>query len=385
MLTVFLNNKLISCDTILPLAMEVHQRTKKPVKFVTLNEPTYQAITENVVLWNAIHEIGSLSLLGSSKKSLTQKIKNRIHALSVLTPQMLKASIGSTKFIHFRALNRKPLRPLAAVAGSSAFFCESSSYGETQEMRQVVELQGNVSPDTHAPTTGSIVAFQPGWRWLSDPRTKHLPKYVFGATRQRKVWLDYIRRVSDAHHHALLDNLHNARHDETIVYMLGYLGPLPYLRSENTTVSLMTETLTSLAKVADGRAIVIKPHVITDRTLLDQAVHDVRQQYPSIVVSSLHPMVLAARAQFFISNYYSTTLSDAWSVGVPTIEYTHYSDAALSVTNGHSMRREHISHFIQRDPVALDECMRNLLNRPRAPMPTGTVDDPSGLLERLST
>ena len=64
MSAIFLNNKRISCDTILPVMMEAYRRTGRRVLFLTTDAETYDGIRQNVVLWDAIRRIGRITLIG---------------------------------------------------------------------------------------------------------------------------------------------------------------------------------------------------------------------------------------------------------------------------------------------------------------------------------
>ena len=54
-------------------------------------------------------------------------------------------------------------------------------------------------------------------------------------------------------------------------------------------------------------------------------------------------------SKVFICNYYSTTISTANLLSVPTIEYTDYHREALKLTNQGSLYPEYVDFFIKRD------------------------------------
>jgi hypothetical protein len=383
-LAIFLNNKLISCDTILPVAMEVHARTKRRVHFFTTDHRTFDAIRDNVVLWDGIHRIGRLVLLGSRSKNPVMRFLNKLRGLSILAPLAIAAKLGRARLLHFRALNQWPLNLLARFAPEAVFFCESDSYGENELMQRIAEVSAPRQRDTALPVGGALVAFQPKWVWLENPADRTMPRYVLGPTRTRKIWIDYIRDVSDAFHGGLFASAGEPDHAETLVFMLGYLGKLDYMRDAQTTQRLLGETLQILANESGGRPILLKPHVITDMSIVMPIVEALRRQGARIFIANLHPSVLATRARAFIANYYSTTLADAFSLGVPTIEYTDYSVKALEVTAGGSMRPDYVSHYISNDPPLLRSALQSVLASRREPLPQGIAGDPSGLIDTLS-
>ena len=101
-------------------------------------------------------------------------------------------------------------------------------------------------------------------------------------------------------------------------------------------------------------------------------------------MTHLHPSVLATRARLVVANYYSTTLADVFNLNVPTVEYTDYSDRALAVTGGGSMRPEFVTHFINDDRARFRAALTEIMACPRRPLPVGLEGDPSGLLARLT-
>ena len=62
---VFLNNKLISCDTILPITLEIKKENPKvKINYITFDMKTYNIIKDNVNIFNLINSHSKLSVLG---------------------------------------------------------------------------------------------------------------------------------------------------------------------------------------------------------------------------------------------------------------------------------------------------------------------------------
>lgn len=383
MLAVFLNNKLISCDTILPLAMEVRARSSMAARFYTTDARTYDAIKQNVVLWDAINTIGRLVLLGPRDRRPIPRFLNKLRAGAILLQLAAVALLGRVYFLHFRALNSNPLAFLARMNPRRVFFCESDSYGESVLMKRIAEVIAPRERDSEPPVRGALLAFQPRWVWLHDPEARRLPRYVFGPTRTRRIWLDFVRENGDAYVRRALEAEGHPGDARTIVFMTGYLGPLDYLHAPDSTLRLLRQTLEILAEIAPQHVIVLKPHVITAKDVLDQVVRELRAAGAKIAIANLHPSVLALRATCFIANYYSTTLADAYTMNTPTIEYTDYSARALEVTGGGSMNPDFVSHFINNDPARLRAILKKVLATPRRPAPPGLDGDSSGVLDVL--
>lgn len=379
MLVIFLNNKLITCDTILPLMMELHRRTGRRCLFLTRDAETFDAIRENFVLWEAIRAIGRLVDIGRSQEGFVGFLRHRLRVGSLLLGVALRAVFGRVDIFHFRALNQGPLRLLYRVNRRRTYFCESDSFGEPPLMAAVGSAGLARRKVSVQPAAGRVVAFSPHFRWLASPELAGIPKHIFGPTRLRKTWLDYVRDRGERDWRAEFARAGVAAPDSAFVFFLGFFGyPGCIKKVDGLAIELFHETLDAILDVAPDVPVVLKPHVFTDMSVVEAAL----RARPRLVavVSLLHPSILASRAKAAITNLYSTTQADAHALGVPTIEYTEYSDEALRLSGGGSMRPDMIDHFIQRDPTRLHGVLAELARRSRPSLPEGAADDPSGLL-----
>ena len=87
----------------------------------------------------------------------------------------------------------------------------------------------------------------------------------------------------------------------------------------------MLETLLSLKS---NLPIFIKPHVVSEENIFMSIVESMHNK--NIIISHLHPGILAMASKVVIANYFSYTLSTANLLCVPTIEYTDYHKKALN-------------------------------------------------------
>jgi hypothetical protein len=382
MYVVFLANKLISCDSIIPVMMEAHQRSDRRVEFYCFTPATFAGIRANVVLWDAIQSIGSLKQIGREERGFWHAITHRARSFWLIGRLALQALVRRIDFIHFRVLDNWPLRLLYYVNRNRTWAFEADSFGESEGMRRLADIRGIRKRLRGPPVGNAIVAFEANWEFLHHPETRGRPQYVFGPSRKRKVWLDFIRSRADAYFSEDFARSGHADNPEICVFMLSWFGPLDFMQQPDDTRTLFEEAIDVLAQECSDVPIFLKPHVITDMDVVRKAIG--RHPEARFVISYLHPSVLASRAQFFVATYYSTTFGDAHILNVPTIEYTAYSDTALAATEGKSMFPEHTSYFINRDRAAFRTAIRACLDRPREPFPDGVTGDPSGLLDKLT-
>ena len=357
-LLVFINRKLISIDTIIPLLCEIKNDSKNiNIKIICPDYATLKAIDDNIFIRDQISNIGSLRLLTlrntSGKRSLVRIIKVILTLLELLKNSLL----GNVSIIHFGLLFKRPFKFITLINKGNVFLAENDSYGFTQLMQDVTFLKKNHKMNDDEIDNNNLIAFSKIW-YIAKSRDKKRNKlYYYGTPRRRKYWIDIIKSSNHLEQELIKNNYD--KKSPLISIMLGYFGELIYLSSKESVSNSLDETLKVLSKHLTNEIVVLKPHVITDINILK----NILQKYSNInfMISYLHPMVLANQSKFAIANYYSSTLSDFNSFGVKTIEYTDYCPETLSLTDGGSMRPDKVDYFINRDPIMLSDTIKYLL------------------------
>jgi hypothetical protein len=355
MIIVFLKDKLISCDTILPVILEIQQYKKHPVLFIVPKKSTYDVIKNNVVLFDAISTLGTLSFIGSGGK-----LTNKVAVLMKLLLISLQCKIQKGVIIHFGSLNRGLIKKIFLINAKRTIFSEADNFGSTALMLQVRIIGGGkkVQLKKNEDFLGKYLLKLSKHLNLEEYNVENKQVFHFGGTRSRPVWVNYINHNADRY----LSNLFsqwNISITPSIVIILSYFGPIATVKDGQTMERLFKETLEFLVKAANGVPILIKPHAITDINIVQQEV----QKYPKtkIAITHLHPSVLAKTAIFFISNLHSTTFGDAHLWNVPTIEYASYKEEVLEVTNNGSNRPDMTSYFVHEDFSQLQKTVYSLL------------------------
>jgi len=364
LLAVFITGKLIACDTILPLLLEVHDRAPKTrIRVYCFDDDTYDCIKINRVLWEAIHSIGDLRRLGGGQKTLTGRI-GRLFATAI---EMLKltatALLGRATFIHFRTLENWPFRILFIANRRRTFLVERNCWGYSPIVQAVDNLYEQRKTPVRAATAASaLVCFSRDWPEL-EKSSAGKDVFVLPPTRASEKWLDYVSRDADAMISAELRNNGFPPDSRYFVIVLGYFGEFKFIDGGERMSGLLRDCLRVLAEQAPDIPVLLKPHAITQLDVLNRVMREAN--HPRAFVSYLHPAVLALRALAVLCNYYSSALGDARLVGAPTIEFTAYNADCLKVTGGGSMRPEHVDVFIQDDKAELrrviDEIVKGTL------------------------
>lgn len=358
-ITIFLNNKLVSCDTILPVMFELDRlQPNHRIEFVCFDQKTIDAIRDNFVLMEGIERIGTFHKFVRSKPGLATKFIHRMRVAGFLLRLALMSIFGRCVFIHFKALNSWPLKIMYHLNRKRTLFCQPTAAGYTKSERAVSGLIVPRSENVEVPAASALLYFNDDWLFLEPGVSDGIPRYRLPNPYQLKGWCNYIDSRADGD----LNKALNSSLDDTrpvIGFLLGWFGEMGFLADPHAVRSLFEEALDVLIEEGKGCLIALKPHAITDMKIVEDIIKKPRDA--SIIVTHAHPSVLASRAAVVVSNYYSTAMYPMRARGVPTIEYSLYSDKALKITGGKSMRPDIVTHFINGDRKKLGRAIRNLL------------------------
>jgi hypothetical protein len=287
-------------------------------------------------------------------------MRHRLRMLRLLIGLGLRALFGRVVFVHFKALNSGPFALLGRLNRRRTIFFEGNCWGYHKLM---MERIGNIARRRAVPSwtsTGDVlIGFSPEWPALSHRDNAGKQKLVVPSSHLSKAWLDFTEGGAERYLAKDFESAGVRPRYPYLVYILGYFGKFDFLAAPDTMRTLFDETLEILSSAAAETPILLKPHAITDVSIVTRALAG----YPRgrFIVSHLHPAVLASRAVAFIGNHYSTTFADAATFSVPVIEYTEYNPKVLAMTGGGSMRPEHVTHFINRDQTRLRAVIEELL------------------------
>ena len=357
-LLVFINRKLISIDTILPLLCEIKDKSQLlKIKVICPDYSTLDAINKNHFIEDQIKNIGTISVLTLRNSNGKRSLKSIIKALILLGAIFKEALLKNASFIHFGLLFKKPFNFLNFINKKKSYYCENDSYGFTQLMQDVTFLKKNYPIKYPVVKSGNVIAFSKVWNLDENNRYNY---FYYGPSRKRRYWQNLVKFNADTYLEKELTSKGFNPKSEIISIMLGYFGDLKYLTNKHSVFNCLEDCIETLSKCITDEIIVLKPHVITNLNLVNNLLLKFKET--KFLISNLHPMLLATRSKFAIANYYSTTLSDFNSLGVKTIEYTDYNNKALLLTNGGSCRPDKIDFFINKDQVELNKIIKKLLN-----------------------
>ncbi|MEC8624736.1 MAG: hypothetical protein VXY34_07950, partial [Bdellovibrionota bacterium] len=170
MVYVFIRNKIISCDSILPIALEINKKTGQSFKFVTWHHPTFLVIQKNTVIYDCINEIGKFSFIGSRKNRLLDKLFKFFFLIECAYNIVFRKAY----IFHFDTLNTGPFKVLSSlISDKRLIMAQTDSSGYSRTVLEVTRRTKDVDDSTRdlaAPKKGNLLAFCDNWPWLRDER-----------------------------------------------------------------------------------------------------------------------------------------------------------------------------------------------------------------------
>ena len=371
-LIVFVKNKLITMDTILPLLIEMKQTHNIQSDIVVMDKLAHNGINKNVVIRDGIQYVGKEMYITKGESNTTLR---RFYVVFYLL-LIIYDSFRGGKLIHFGALDQWPLKILGLMFKKNVYRMQGNAYNFGYSKYKKIAGNRLVKMEFIG---DNVVSF--GNKNFFSHKNKTV--FEFGPTRSRDSWLQYIYNNSDYYFNTYHPNTDLSK-GIIVVIMSSLDGYTPILRDPHKTqVELFVKTLDILSEFSKTIPIFIKPHVYTNMELLN----DLISGKNNINVTYLHPSVLATKSKVFIANQFSNTLADAHTLGVTTIEYTDYANKILKATKGKSIDSNFVSYFINNDIDYFKNVIINVLNKNFVLRKNQwkTDHDESGLLLHLST
>jgi len=354
---VFLANKLVSCDAILPLLFELRKkRNLNKIYFYTTDLETYNVIKKNFVLFEGINNIGELKFLGNKNASVYEFIIKRIKIFFFLINVIFLLYFNKVNIIHFSLVNFFPWKILYYINKKRIFLFENTWATKLQfDVSNIGGRREKTRFSISDPKAGTIVVFHKDSTYFIDKRVKSINIELLDITVNFKSWMEYI----DKNYIYFINKEFKDFFPKNIyTIVLGtFISPV-YIKSKDSVEKCFLETLDVLTKFDSEAIILVKPHAISSEKIYKNIISNYIKN--KIYITFLHPSVLTKISKVFICNYYSTTLAIAKKCGVPTIEYTEYSSKALELTNRESLRPDMVDYFINKDKIKLKNTLKKI-------------------------
>ncbi len=366
MLVVFLNNKLITCDAILPLIKEFYDcHNVSQIEIICFNKETYLAIKNNIVLMDVILSIGRLRMVGRTNKASDSRLLLAFKLMPIFTKYLLLGLRKKIIFMHFKALNEWPLKFFSFLFPSNTILAQDSAVGYRPLEKKVSEIMKPRSYSKRKPMGNTVLAFDKDWAVLENKKNLKGKKVVFLSSPHKRLnWVNYIEKKQQEYFEKEFSDSGLPENNKIIAFMLCSMGPNNQTREPNMYPELFDETLSVLEEVCKDIPVFVKPHPVAISSSFEmERIRKIIKKHPniSVVITKLHPIILSFRAKFFISNVYSTSFSTARLSNIPTLEYTDYRDQILKATKNGSMRPDLVSYFINHDEKKLKQTINKIM------------------------
>jgi len=337
---IFLKNKIISLDSIIPFAFEMNKQCGFKFVFVVFDKGTYNAIKyDNVVLYDAINTIGLLSCIQGPKEF--PKIIRKIVFLFNIVSISFKVNFYNSLLLHFGGLDEKPLVFIRWLfPANNRILCESSSYGRYINKKNI-DLGGIVTKKAYdiyqyrtddlscfklrnkksSLNTSILLGFDKSWNYFKHKDAYKVKRIVFENSRNSPAWIDFLSERSNNYVGRELKFL-NLNSKSIISFVIGRLM-LKYHTSELTRLhaEAFKNSLISLAKYSKDYPIFIKPKVYDDMDMLKKFINEISKKYKvNFILTELHPLILASKSvlSVFVSN--TTVINDFYLSGIPIVQ-----------------------------------------------------------------
>jgi len=357
---VFLNKKLISCDTILPITIEIKKKNPEVnIKYITFDRETYNLIRENLNIYNLINKHANLLVLGwhfFQKPGFLTKFFKILHLLKII----ILSIFCRANNIHFKGLEKFPFSLIYYFNKKGTYLFDSNCWGENKNILYADYIldQRKISDTKVFPPFKNynyLVAFDNNWYQLKYAKKNKKSFYKIRPSRSLPSWIESIKR--EAKEEILKKPFWYNKNSKYMVYILGTLGlGISSIEKEYSGERLLKETLDIIMEYSDYH-ILFKPHVITDISKLKSIIDSKYADRCFIVYN--HIAVLSRICDVVIGNYFSQAMPDAWLNGARVIEYTKYDPKVLKYCNNSSISSDFVDIFINNEPNILIQELQN--------------------------
>lgn len=355
---ILLKPKLYHLDNILPLLFELKKAEILTTSiFVAPNKKTFDIIRKNFLLFEGIQRVGGrLTYINRFSSYLLRNLYNlfilrKYFYCKIVSIDTSVNYSGATDFLS--SFNQKfwgGKRILSQIRNWPAWRDLMCSLGIDMllgEERKEKILNANVYD--YAFLSHSREELYKSSKIFLSPDTLDVN---VGYTRGLAEWSKFLEMKVDR----FLSDIGNKTY---FFYNIGSHG-ISWPGSKVKTVDIIRqECLLVLKEYNESILTVFKPHPNTKIEEVKDLLADI--DYKNYIISYTHPHVLLRNARFLLCHGPSTLHTDAYYMGCPTLEYTHYDPRLLKMTGGESTASYFVDFFINNDAAKLREALEELI------------------------
>ena len=364
-IVVFVKNKLITLDTVIPLLLELKVKHNISSEIVVFDSLAHEAINNNVVLSDLVTYVGKELFI---TKGENRKFLRRIYVLSSLVRLIFGFFMGD-KIIHFGILNDWKFKFVSLLFNTNIYQMQGTAFDFNYP--DVMAIVRDLTLPTY--TGKNIIICTEDVKRTDFRNWANKNKiYKFIEPRTRISWVEYINSKSDYYFNKYHDSIDTS--NGVIVFILATIDLLEYKKR------LFHSTINILSNSGISIPILLKPHAYTEMDTVYKAI----KGNDLFHVTYLHPSVLATKSRVFISNNFSNTFADAHSFGVETVEYACYKPEVLKITNDKSVEEKFVDYFIHDNEEDFSSVMSGIAcQKYKEPSFSGHDRDSNDLFESM--
>ncbi|OUU53245.1 MAG: hypothetical protein CBC25_01230 [Pelagibacteraceae bacterium TMED65] len=371
MVIIFLNDKLVSVDTILPFLMELKNRNPSlRFRFFCAGSPkTLDTINSNVVLKTVINDLGKLSYIGELKMPLFRKflgnlsVESKLAKVINLAFTLIYVMFHDAKVIHFKFFDNPKLSWLTNIAPKRFIYFQQNCWGSSP----LVDAADNVARkrifETSAKSRGVYVTFDGYWSKFVDAKKYGLPRFHIRSTRLLPIWIATLERHSDYFDQNEMSRAGIENDGRSFAILVSNLTQSTISESLDCPLLYFKKTLKILWSEFPDRAVFVKRHPITDVGAMMEAIRE--SKHEKVYLTEMHSGVLGRVCCVTICNSFSYAIPDAWHAGCRTMEFGKYSDGVRKLAGNNSIRPEFVDSYVYYDDKLFTSELKRLVNEGR--------------------
>jgi len=343
---VFLRDKIVGIDSILPFCMEIHGRCGYVVNFISFELETYKNIMgENIVIKDAINSIGRIDYVSSDRYK--SKIISRLFIIYYLIKVIFNVSVKGSYIVHSDHFHVKPFVWIRWLfKKKNIIFMEKKSFNikinnedinsENQNLDVVYKnrmtydeiSEYGIEMYLKPPLlyAGKLIGHDKDWNYFKHPSAAKLKKIVFNDIRKNRYWIEFINKHSNKY----IENempLVEFESGKILVFIATRI-------TRTTDLDALIEfagALKSLSKYTCTFPLFIKLHTYSDvefiNELFDLTIGEKNRE--RCVFTKLHPVVLATRATASVFANEGSIMNEFSKFKIPVIDLQIHEDILL--------------------------------------------------------
>jgi hypothetical protein len=359
---VFLNDKLISADIIVPLLYEIKEyrgndkNTKIRFYFSSYKDNGLESLMRNIVLFDSMCNLGEYIVYGRKNFSRFSKLLHRIWLIKFMLMNSISIIFRDSYIFHFGAIDKYPLRFFYLINKKKSYFFSQWPFAYPENLFTVNNHYKKRKLNNNSVSASKYITYKndknPDLYRFKDIKNIHLD-----CNPHRGIsWLKYLE--NNGQKWVNLYNL-NFKPNQYITYALRHFNSEAALVNPKTDLAdLLHDTLEIIDNTLSNKTILLKPHGFTDISHLKEVVKKFSKN--KYIIVELHPLILSYISKVFISNFFSILYNDAHIFNTPVIEYTRYSDETLSLINNGPIYPEYVTHFINNDSDYFSKTLKTI-------------------------